>query len=201
MKRIWFLALTVSLIFPRLTQAQCSPITAKICVSGDDNSQIWVNGYYLGEMVYCDGQSGCNETKLCFPVSLDKLPGPNVCIAIKTINTNLVTTFSSWELEITCAGGRPFVVNSENPAHAGISLYWDSKGGNSNCGVGSPPSLDTQRNPWTDINYKPASNPFTITGAQVTANTWTAAHITNIQTGDVIPFISFDAGAASPVKG
>ncbi len=202
MKNILFLALTVSLALPQLVKAQCSPVNAQICESGDDTTQVWVNGSYLGKKDYCDQRSGCDESKLCFPIPLDKLSESNVCIAIETTNINPVGVFSSWELEVTCTGGRPFIVNNENPAHAGVSLYWDPSGGGT-CGLGSPPPLDAKGNHWTDLNYNLGSNLFTLTGDQVTGPTWTTAQIKNIQTGVVIPFVSYDASGtgSGPQKG
>ncbi len=175
--------------------AQCAPVSARICESGDDTTQVWVNGSYLGSKDYCNLSSGCSPDSLCFPVPLGKLPGPQVCIAVETTNVNPVMVFSSWELEVDCAGNKPFVVNSENPAESGISLDWDPAGGSS-CGLGHFPPVDGQGNNWTDLAYNPASNPFTLTGEAVTANTWSCARIMNAFTGAVIPYISYAAGAA-----
>ncbi len=195
MKKLPVLAFLFSLLRPLPVFAQCAPVSARIWESGDDTTQVWVNGSYLGSKDYCNLSSGCSPDSLCFPLPLDKLTGAQVCVAVQTTNVNPVMVFSSWELEVDCSGNKPFVVVSENPARSGISLYWDPTGGSS-CGLGHPPPVDGQGNNWTDLAYNPASNPFTLTGEAVTANTWSCAHIKNAFTGIVIPYISYNASAA-----
>jgi hypothetical protein len=176
-------------------QAQCAPVSAKVCVSGDDTTEVWLNGSYLGLKNYCDLKNGCHPESLCFPIPLDKISGPQVCLALKTTNINPVKVFSSWELEVDCAGDKPFVVTDENPAKSGVSLYWDPTGG-STCGMGHSPPVDDGGNNWTNLGYNPSSNPFTLTGMTVTASTYTCAQIANVLTGFVIQYISYDADAA-----
>lgn len=195
MKQILSLLLLTNLIHPFSLWAQCAPVSARVCVAGDDTTEVWVNGSYLGLKNYCDTNKGCHPESLCFPIPLEKLPGPQVCLALKTTNINPVMAFSSWELEVDCEGTKPFVMTNENPAKSGVSLYWDPTGG-STCGVGASPPVDGRGDSWTDLNYNPSSNPFTLTGAVVTASTWTCAQITNPLTGFVLHYISYDGGAA-----
>ncbi|HJT23005.1 MAG TPA: hypothetical protein VJ873_00395, partial [bacterium] len=194
MKKILFLFLLAALTDAPSLWAQCQPVSARFCVSGDDTTEVWVNGSYLGSKSYCDMGKGCHPESLCFPLPLGKIPGPQVCLAVKTTNVNPVRIFSSWELVVDCSGAKPFVVTNENPAKSGVSLYWDPTGGSS-CGVGSSPPVDNRGNIWTDLNYNPASNPFTLTGAPVTADTYTCAQIMNPLTGFVIHYISYDGAA------
>jgi hypothetical protein len=195
MNKLFYLPLIGALGLPVPLFSQCLPTGAKVCVSGDDTTQVWVNGFYLGSKNYCDLRSGCTPESLSFPLPLDKIPGPQVCLAVETLNVNPVKVFSSWELEVDCAGGKPFVVTDENPEKSGVSLYWDPNGGSS-CGVGTSPPVDARGSVWTDLNYNPASNPFTLTGETVTAETYTCAQLINPLTGFVIHYLSYDSQAA-----
>jgi hypothetical protein len=174
--------------------ARCLPVSAKLCVAGDDITDIWIDGSYLGTKEYCDLRKGCTPDTLCLPVPLQMLPDPEVCLAIKTVNKNPVMVYSSWELEVDCSGDKTFILNSENPARSGVSLYWDPTGGVS-CGQGATPPIDGKGRSWTEQSYQPDNNPFTVSGASVTANTWTAAQIKNVRTGMVMSYISYDPNA------
>lgn len=194
MKKFLWIVLLTGLMRPLYVLGQCAPVSARVCVSGDDTTLVWLNGSFLGSKDYCNLSTGCKPESLCVDVPLPMLRGPQVCLALKTTNVNPVLVFSSWELEVDCAGGKPFVVNNENPAKSGVSLYWDPTGG-SKCGLGAPPPVDPRGNSWTDLNYNPASNPFTLTGEPVTTTTWTCAQITDALTGFVIHYVSYDGAA------
>lgn len=198
MKKILLLFLLMAFKDPSPLWAQCEPVSARVGVSGDDTTEVWVNGAYLGAKNYCDMGKGCHAESLFFTVPLQKLAGPQVCLAIKTANVNPVRVFSSWELVVDCAGAKPFVVTNE--AKNGISLYWDPTGG-ANCGVGASPPVDNRGDIWTDLGYNPASNPFTLTGAPVTADTYTCAQVLNPLTGFILHYISYDGEAAGAGPG
>lgn len=202
MKQILCWILGAALGAPSGLHAQCEPVSARVCLAGDDTTQVWVNGSFVGSKDYCNLGNGCDPDSLCLPVPLALLPGPQVCLAVETANKNPVMVFSSWELEVDCAGAKPFVVNSGNPAPSGLSLDWDPTGG-ADCGQGTAPPLDNQGRSWTDLAYQPASSPFTLTGMPVTANTWTAGQTKDALTRVVLPFISYDSAAAGsgPAKG
>lgn len=198
MKKILFFLFLLGLPCSRSLWAQCEPVSARVGIAGDDTTEVWVNGSYLGAKSYCDMNKGCHVESLFFPVPLQKLPGAQVCLAIKTTNVNPVRVFSSWELVVDCAGAKPFVVTNE--AKSGISLYWDPTGG-ATCGVGSSPPVDSRGDIWTDLDYNPSSNPFASTGAPVTADTYTCAQILDPFTGFVLHYISYDGEAAGAGPG
>jgi hypothetical protein len=189
------LILAAGLSKPPSLAAQCVPISAKICVSGDDITQVWVNGSYVGSMDYCASADGCDGSHLCLPVPLKVFQGPQVCLALETTNLNPTMVYTSWELEVDCQGNKSFIVNNEERIKAPPSLYWDPTGG-FNCGRGSPPLADANDRNWMDPLYHPASNSFTLPGAIVTADTFTAVPIQSDLPGATLPFVSHDASAA-----
>ncbi len=193
MKKI-LLTLAFSAGFPLSLFSQCIPLSAQICVSGNDTTQVWVNGYYVGSKEYCSSADGCDASHLCLPVPIQLLQNPRVCLALKTTTLNPPVVFSSWELEVDCQGAT-FIVNNEETFKAPVALYWDPTGG-FNCGQGSPPLSDAQDHNWMDPQYHPASNPFTRAGSFVTADTGPAVQINSDLSGAMLHFISHDATAA-----
>ncbi len=184
------------------TFAQCVPLSAQICVSGNYITQIWVNGSFVGSMDYCATADGCDSSHLCLPVPLKVFQGTRVCLALETSNLNPPVVYSSWELEVNCQGGKSFIVNNEESVKAPPALYWDPTGG-PNCGAGAPPLSDSQGHNWMDPQYNPASNPFTLTAAIVAADTETAVHIKSDMPGATLPFVSHntEASGAGPYQG
>ncbi|HVZ80182.1 MAG TPA: hypothetical protein VHE12_05185 [bacterium] len=177
-----------------LAWGQCRPTGARVCVAGDDITQVWVNGAYLGQREFCDGRSGCGPGKLCLPMDLDLIQGPLICLTLRTENNNPTRVYTSWELEVDCEGRPPFVMNSSDPVKSQIRLYWDPNGGGS-CGAGAAPLSDESGHSWMLFQYDPASNPFSRTGVPISANTYTAAQIRSAQTGDLLPYLSYDTSA------
>jgi hypothetical protein len=186
----------VALIFlflqPCPTNSQCLPISAKICVSADDFTEVWVNGFSVGTIDYCGDR--CDPVTSCLPVPLACINGPNLCLAMKTSNTNPIIVYSSWQFVMDCAGSGPFVVNSEMPGVSKVSLYWDPTGAY-NCGPGKPPATDEKGRSWTADNYEPSPNPFNLKGSPVTTETWSARKLKNLVTGYPMTFLSYSRGA------
>ncbi len=198
-KALLILALTAG--FPLSLFPQCLPVSAKICVSGDDTTQVWVNGSYVGSKEYCASSEGCDGSNLCLSVPLNLLQNPRVCLALKTTTLNPPMVYSSWELEVDCQGAT-FIVNNEENVKAPPALYWDPTGG-SNCAQGSPPLSDSQGRNWMDSQYNPASNLFTLPAVIVTADTGTAVQINSDLPGATLHFVSHNASAlgAGPYNG
>lgn len=199
MKKL-FLILSLTAGFPLSLFAQCVPISAQICLSGDDTTQVWVNGYYIGSKEYC--AEGCDGSQLCLPVPLKVFQGLRVCLALETTTLNPPMVYSSWELQVNCQGNQSFIVNNEETFKAPPALYWDPTGG-SNCGQGAPPLSDPQGHNWMDPQYNPAHNPFALPGAIVTANTGNAVQINSALPGAILHFVSHDPSAlgAGPYQG
>ncbi len=202
MKKVFVVLALAMGLSPMALFAQCVPISARICISGNYITQVWVNGSFVGSMDYCASSEGCDGSQLCLPVPLKVFQGVRVCLALETANLNPTMVFTSWELEVDCQGGKSFIVNNEESIKAPPALYWDPTGG-TNCGPGAPPLSDAQGHNWMDPQYHPASNPFTLPAAIVSADTWTAVHIKSDLPGATLPFVSHDteASGAGPYQG
>ncbi len=173
--------------------AQCDPVSAVFSESGDDQTTAWVNGTEIvaTPIPYCG--NGCTPTVVSVPVSVFN-EGQSVVLAVETDNINPSLIFSAWYLDITCSGGFQWVISSES--YATIPLYYDPNGagaGVTECsGTGAqPPPVDGGGNPWYAFVYNPASNPFTLTGAPVTGETY-AAPLDYPGTSSVIPPVSYN---------
>ncbi len=142
-----------------LSQA-CTPTSAKICVAGDDDSTVYVGGVSIGQVAHCnwDGTGFVRRHVLPFR---RPFTGGTVCLAIETQNTAPLINYSSWDLDITCAGGNHSEITSDNGG-GGLSLYYTPNGNPS-----PPPANDGSGNPWYSPNYSPGVNPFTFTPTAV----------------------------------
>ena len=147
--------------------SQCTPSSANLLVSGDDNSYIWINGHVVSPspVTYCGGVA-CVPTPIPVPTTVFD-QGQSVLVAVETDNTNPNQTFGAWSLEINCAGGFDWVISSES--YATIPFYWDPNGGMAaTCAGAAPPQPDGAAVSWFGFAYNPASDPFTMTAAPVT---------------------------------
>ncbi len=78
-------------------------------------------------------------------VSTSLLTGSCVALAIYTQNTAPQDTFSSWDLDITCAGGSHSEITGSS---GGVSVDYVASGNPS-----TPPANDGGGNPWYSPNY------------------------------------------------
>ena len=189
-KLIGALALPALFLWPSPVFSQCTPQSANILVSGDDNSYVWINGTAVGPVpvLYCGGS--CVPTPIQVPTTVFN-QGQSVLVAVETDNINPTETFSAWSLEINCVGGFNWVISSQS--YPAIPMYYDPNGGMAaTCAGQAPPPLDGASNPWTAFTYNPASNPFAPTGVPVTGTQF-AATIFNQVTGAPIPPVSYAA--------
>ncbi len=170
-QKAWWMAFAFFIGFagyPSAVNSQtCTPASAKICVAADDDSTIYVGGTLIGQIGYCnwDGTGSCPPGCLSVPTAL--LTGAQVCLAIETQNTAPLINYSSWDLDITCAGGNHSEITSDNGG-GGLSLYYTPNGNPS-----TPPAADGSGNPWFSPSYNPTVSPFTFTPTAVLcAETW-----------------------------
>lgn len=167
---------------PSAVYSQCTPTSATMCSSGDDDTTIYVGGVSIGYFPYA-GATGTGDAgnPTCVSVPTALLTGAQVCLAVYTQNTAPLVNFSSWDLDITCAGGEHSEITSNNTSD--MTLYYTSTGNPS-----TPPPPDGSGNPWYSPNYNPTSSLFTLTAAAVTcAETW-AEPIYNPVTGAQLTF-------------
>ena len=168
---------------PSAVFSQCTPTSATICASGDDSTTIYVDGTLIGTFPYA-GAPGTSDpgNPTCISVSTALLTGSQVCLAVETQNTAPNVNFSSWDLDITCAGGNHSEITSNDTGN--MSLYYTPTGNPS-----TPPANDGSGNPWYSPNYNPSTNPFTAGAATpVTCDETWASPIYNPVTGAQLNF-------------
>src|SRR5580658_8662177 len=105
-----FVLLNFLIVYPfsaNQAQAQCTPTSATLCASGDDYTQIYVNGNGPLSFGYA-GAPGTNgaANPTCVSVPTSELTGTCVSLAVETQNTSPQDNYSSWNLDITCSGGQ-----------------------------------------------------------------------------------------------
>ncbi len=186
---LFFISALLFLI-PHSAQAQaCVPTGATILSSGDDNTSFWVDGNLIPTTsAYC--QPPCVPTPIVVPGSdFTAGMGSTVVFAAATTNVNPSLAFSSYEMEISCAGGGDVVISSQGVT----GFYWDPNGG---CAGPAPPANDPGGNTWYDPTYNPTTNVFANNSAPVTGTTY-VTQVYNPITGAVIPFRSYNASASA----
>ncbi len=167
--------------------AQCVPTGGSILSSGDDDTAFWVDGNAIaGDQTYC--QPPCVPTPITVPLA-DFTDGTSVVFAAATTNINPSLVFSSYELDISCAGGGDVVISSA----AVTGFYYDPNG---NCGGAVPPPNDLSSNTWYDTNYTPITNVFSNSSVPVVGTTY-VTQVFNPITGAVIPFSSYNASGSA----
>jgi hypothetical protein len=190
--RLLFLVSSLILFLPpHWAQAQaCVPTGGSILSSGDDDTAFWVDGNAIaGDQTYC--QPPCVPTPIAVPLA-DFTDGTSVVFAAATTNINPSLVFSSYELDISCAGGGDVVISSA----AVTGFYYDSVGGTGSCGVGNPPPNDLGSNTWYDTSYNPTTNVFNNSSVPVVGTTY-VTQVFNPITGTVIPFSSYNASGSA----
>ncbi|HTC21956.1 MAG TPA: hypothetical protein VK859_13955, partial [bacterium] len=182
-----FLLLNFLILFPfsvNRALAQCTPTSATLCVSSDDNSNVYVGGTLIGNFPYAGAPgTGGAANPTCISVNPSLLTGTCVSIAVDTQNTAPQDTFSSWDLDITCSGGNHSEITS---ASGGLSVVYVPTGNPS-----TPPANDSGGNPWYSPNFNNSTGAFSSSycSSGVTASTWAAA-LYNPVSGLQLPFIA-----------
>jgi uncharacterized repeat protein (TIGR01451 family) len=186
--RLLFFVGALLFLIPKSVQAQaCVPTGGSILSSGDDTTAFWVDGNAIaGDQTYC--QPPCVPTPITVPLA-DFTAGTNVVFAAATTNINPSLVFSSYELDISCAGGGDVVISSASVT----GFYYDPNG---NCGGGAPPPNDPASNTWYDTTYNPTINDFSNSSVPVTGTTY-VTQVFNPITGAVIPFSSYNASGSA----
>jgi len=177
---------------PQPTTAQCVPTAAQIWVAGDDTTDVWVNGTFIGTSTYC--QSPCVPAPMALPTSVVTSLAFGVVLALRTDNSNPTGLSTSWALDVTCSGGGRSAVTSQDLAN--IDLYWDPNSGVTCTGPTFPPQ-DTMGLNWFEPFYNPFSNLFTLAAQPVTSTIWYARVFDPIN-GSTVPAVSFDPSGSIP---
>src|SRR5258708_2386351 len=97
------------LLCPGLALAQCTPLSATLCVGGDDKVSVWINGHPIAS-----GIAGSKTSATCgivVPIG-DLLTNATNDIAVSIDNSSAGYAFGSWDLQIVCSEGTTTDVNS-----------------------------------------------------------------------------------------
>jgi len=139
----------------------CAPTTATICVGADDQSTVWINGNPIGSVGNPCVVEGSSVQCLSVPVTDLATTGTNY-IQISNLNVTAGYVWSSWLLDITCAGGTHEYISSSD----GNTSYY-----NQVTSGASPPPNDTNGYTWYNPAYSnttgwgvptPVTNPASI---------------------------------------
>jgi len=179
-----------------LAQAQtCTPVSAQLLGSADDQLSIWINGNGpYGPINYITSGTGAIPP-ISIPVGAFNATGPNLIAALNQDLTASVVE-SSWVIDVTCSNGQHSYITSSD---AGLKMYV------SPCSAGSSPAPpnDGGGNAWYSPNYASASTYFTGTPTVITgqaAPIWLQP-MYNPQTGAVQPWIGMNNTAVDSYGG
>ncbi len=173
-------------------QAQtCTPVSATLLGSADDELEIWINGNgpypSSGPISYLTAGGASGYSPISLPVAAFNTTGTNT---IAVLNQNLTASVveASWVIQINCSSGQVQYITSADPT---LKMYDSVDAG---CASGPPapsPPPDGGGNAWYSPNYTLSSTYFTTTPTVVTnpAGVWLQP-IYNPVTGLLQPWIS-----------
>jgi len=124
----------------------CTPVSAVLCVNGDDNTTAWVNGNYIGDFMYINWDSTSDPVCVNVPVAYLNAAGNNV-IALSVTDTAGGQIWGTFALDVTCAGGmHSYLSNNDGGIKMSATNVWNT-----------PPPNDAQGDAWNSLNYDDTS--------------------------------------------
>ncbi|MBN2753834.1 MAG: DUF11 domain-containing protein [Candidatus Goldbacteria bacterium] len=160
------------------TYAACTPVSATLCVNGDDNTSVWLNGNYVGAFNYVNWDSTSEPVCMSVPVAWINSTGAN-SIALSVTDTGGGQIWGAFALDVECAGGLHSYVSSNE---GGIAL-------SATLDYNIPPADDGGGNSWYETNYDDSAWGSAV---MVTDKTW-AKLLYNPADGTVVDPYSYDA--------
>ena len=142
-----YLALSLALFFLAVFSglclgATCTPASAILCVNGDDNCSVWVNGNYVGAYNYVNWDSTSGPGCISVPIGYLNATGNNV-IAVAVTDTAGGSILGSFALDVTCVGGlHSYITSNEGGIKLSATNIWNT-----------PPPNDGSGNSWTSLNF------------------------------------------------
>ncbi len=188
--KLFFLIFIIIFIIPKiLFSASCTPTMAVLCVAPDDHAWVWINGIYVDEFHYVNWDEEGVFPK-CVTLTSGQLssllPTGNI-IAVRNLNTNCCEIWSSWSLDVFCAGGSHSFVSSATGS--GVSMYHDN----------SPCPADT---PTASGGYQWYQGPYNGGGLSwvapviVTGQKW-GKRIWDPHTGNLLPALGYSVSSTA----
>jgi len=126
--------------------ATCTPTSATLCINGDDDTSVWLNGNYVGAFPYVNWDSPNFPKCVSIPIAWLNATGNNV-IALAVTDTAGGQIWGSYTLDVTCSGGQHAYISSNS---GGIKLYATNI-------YNSPPPNDGSGNAWNILNFNDTS--------------------------------------------
>ncbi len=168
--------------------ASCTPTMALLCVAPDDHAWVYINGNFIDEFHYVNhDESGTPKCVTLTGTQLSSLNPTGNIIAVRNLNTNCCEIWSSWSLDIFCAGGgHSFVASGSG---SGISMYHDNTG----CPADDPPPSGGYQ--WYQGQYNQGGSGLSwTTPTIVTGQKW-GKRIWDPQTGDLLPALGYSVSS------
>jgi hypothetical protein len=177
------IAIAAVVLLPFLCNAAtCALASASICVNGDDNTSVWINGHFIGSFYYINWDSTTDPTCMDVPIAYLNSAGNNV-IAMAVTDTAGGQVLGSYALDVTCIGGLHSYVTSND---GGIKLdamnIWNVL-----------PPVDGGGNAWNTLAFNDTAWG---NAAPVTCTTW-AKPLYSPENGQMVTQYSYDYCAFS----
>jgi len=173
----------------------CTPVSASLLGSADDQLNIWINGSGpYGPVNYITAGTG-SIPPIAIPPGVFNTSGPNLIAALNQDLTASVVE-SSWVIDVTCSSGQHAYFSNTD---ASLKMYVSACSG----GASPAPPNDSGGNPWYSPSYTLAPTYFTGTPVVVTAQAapvWLQPMF-NPQTGAVQPWIGMNNTAVDSYGG
>ena len=189
-KLLIFIFILFNLYFSKLYSASCTPTMAVLCVAPDDHSWVYINGTFVDEFHYVNwDEPGVPKCVTLTSAVLNSLQPTGNIIAVRNLNTNCCEIWSSWSLDVYCAGGGHSYTSSGNGS--GVSMYHD----NTPCPADTPTPYGGYQ--WYQGQYNQSGSGLNwVAPTIVTGQKW-GKRIWDPQTGNLLPALGYSVSSTA----
>ena len=168
--------------------ATCTPASAILCATVDDQAEFYLNGTLIDSFVYCGAADACVVKCVSLtPAELLLLQPTGNILAARLLNLQASQMWMSWSLDITCSEGGHSYVSSASIAD--IQALHDS----SACPA-DPLANDIAGKHWYDTSYITTTVSPWMTPVVVTDKKW-GKRIFDPGTGSLLPALGYDSNS------